>query len=84
LLYERQKELLDRIPHVEEKMQKALDMGDRGLFFRLLKICSLPVRLKIGAVAIMTREVLVKTKWGLIFIFFLNLLKIKVLKYVRS
>ena len=84
LLYEKQKELLDDIPYIEKKMQVAFSIGDKGLFFRLLKICNPPVKLEIGAVNIMTRKFLIKTKRGLKLIFFLNLLKIKVAACVRS
>jgi len=72
LLYERKKELLDRIPHIESRIRMAFKGGDKSIFYRLLKIYNRPVRLPIGTIKI-------RNKWGLKFIFFLNLVKMKFL-----
>lgn len=70
LLYGRQKELLDRIPHIEGKIQLAFQRGDKGLFFRLLKIYHRPVCVQIRSIKIKSRSVLK-------FLFFVNLVRIK-------
>lgn len=84
LLYKRQKELLDRIPHIEGKIRLSFNMGDKGIFIRLLKIYNRPVSLQIGPIKIKTRSGLMKTSSGLKLIFFLNLVKIKFMWYFRS
>jgi len=77
LLYERKKELLDHIPHIESRIRMAFKRGDKSIFYRLLKIYNRPVRLPIGTIKI-------KNKWGLKFIFFLNLAKMKFLGHFLS
>ena len=70
LLYERQKELLDRIPHIEGKIRVAFQRGNKGLFFRLLKIYNRPVCLRIRSIKIKNRSVLKV-------LFYINLVRIK-------
>jgi glycosyltransferase involved in cell wall biosynthesis len=77
LLYERQKELLDHIPHIENKIRRAFMRGDRGIFFRLLKIYNQPVFLQVGPIKI-------KNKLGLKIIFLLNLAKMRFMWHFRS
>lgn len=76
LLYERKKELLDHIPHIENRIRMAFKRGDKSIFYRLLKIYNRPVRLPIGTIKI-------ANKWGLKFLFFLNLAKMKILGHFR-
>jgi glycosyltransferase involved in cell wall biosynthesis len=77
LLYERQKELLDRIPHIEGKIRQAFQRGDKGLFFRLFKIYNRPVCLRIRSIKIKNRSVLKV-------LFFINLVRIKSKWHFRS
>ena len=77
LLYERQKELLDRIPHVEGKIRRAFQLGDTDLFFRLLKIYNRPVCVRI-------RSIKIKNKPVLKVLFFINLVRLKFKSNLRS
>jgi glycosyltransferase involved in cell wall biosynthesis len=76
LLYARQKELLDRIPHIEGKIRLAFQRGDKGLFFRLLKIYNRPVCLPIRSIKIKNRSLLKV-------LFFINSVRIKFKQYFR-
>jgi glycosyltransferase involved in cell wall biosynthesis len=77
LLYERQKELLNRIPHIEGKIRLAFQRADKGLFFRLLKIYNRPVCLRIRSMKIKNRSILKV-------LFFINLIRIKSKWHFRS
>ena len=77
LLYDRQKELLDHIPHIKDKIQIAFNSGDKGLFFRLLKIYNRPVSLQL-------RSIKITNRLGLKFIFLLKLAKRKFMWNFRS
>jgi glycosyltransferase involved in cell wall biosynthesis len=77
LLYERQAKLLDRIPNIEAKIRRAFQKGDKGLFFRLLKIYNRPVCLR-------TRSIKIKNRWVLKALFLINLVRIKFKWHLRS
>ncbi len=77
LVYARQKELLVRIPHIEGRIKMAFQMGDKGLFFRLLKIYTRPLCLQIRSIKIRNRSVLKV-------LFYLNLIRIKFKRHYRS
>ena len=77
LLYEGQKELLDRIPHIEGKIRVAFQRGNKGLFFRLLKIYNRPMCLRIRSIKIKNRSLLKV-------LFFINLVRIRFNQYFRS
>jgi glycosyltransferase involved in cell wall biosynthesis len=77
LLYEREKELLDRIPHIEGKIRRSFQRGDKGLFFRLLKIYNRTVCLRIRSIDIKNRSILKV-------LFFINLIRIKSKWHFRS
>jgi len=77
LLYERQKQLLNRIPHIEGKIRLAFQRGDKGLFFRLLKIYNRPVCLR-------RRLMKIRNKSVLKVLFFINLVRIKFKYNFRS
>ena len=77
LLYDRQKELLDRIPHIEGKIRIAFQRGDRRLFFRLLKIYNRSQCLRIRSIKIKNRSVLKV-------LFFINIVRIKSKRLFRS
>ena len=63
LLYEGQKELLDQIPHIENKIQIAYYTGNKDLFHRLLKIYEQPVCLPLRSINIKNRMVLKMAFW---------------------
>jgi glycosyltransferase involved in cell wall biosynthesis len=77
LLYARQKELLDRIPHIERKIQLAFQRGDKGLFFRLLRIYNRPLCLQL-------RSIKIRNRWVFKVLFFINSVRIRLRRHFRS